>query len=208
VAKTLFDQAGGCATVEPLQPPCVTAIDQEIPEVVLVNSHDGTSAYKIMGGIFRLICSNGMVIGDTSFECSVRHSGDVINNVIEGSYEVVKGIERVMPVIDSWKQIKLEAPEKMAFAKAARALRWDDDDAPVTPDSLIIPQRYDDRGDDLWRTFNVCQERLIKGGVRGRNKSARRTTTRAVAGVTENIRLNKALWSLTQEMAAIKQQQG
>ena len=183
-------------------------VGQEIPEVVLVNSHDGTSAYKIMGGIFRLICSNGMVIGDTSFECSVRHSGDVIGNVIEGSYEVVKGIERVMPVIDSWKQIKLEAPEKMAFAKAARALRWDDDDAPVTPEALVLPIRYEDRGDDLWRVFNVAQERLIKGGVRGRNKSARRTTTRAVAGVTENIRLNKALWSLTQEMAAIKQAQG
>lgn len=181
---------------------------QEIPEIVLVNSHDGTSAYKIMGGIFRLICSNGMVIGDNSFECSVRHSGDVINNVIEGSFEVVKGIERVMPVIDTWKQIKLEAPEKMAFAKAARALRWDDEDAPVTPDSLLVPQRYDDRGDDLWRTFNVAQERLVKGGIRGRNKSSRRMTTRAVAGVTENIKLNKALWTLTQEMAAIKQAQG
>lgn len=107
---------------------------QEIPEIVLVNSRDGTSAYKITGDIFRLICSNSMVIGDTSFECSVRHSGDVISNVIEGSFEVVKGIERVMPVINTWKQIKLEAPEKPAFAKAARALRWDDD-----------------RGDDLWR---------------------------------------------------------
>lgn len=181
---------------------------QEIPEIVLVNSHDGTSAYKIMGGIFRLICSNGMVIGDTSFECSVRHSGDVINNVIEGSFEVVKGIERVMPVIDTWKQIKLEAPEKMAFAKAARALRWDDEDAPVTPDSLLVPQRYEDHKDDLFTVYNVAQEHLIKGGVRGRNKSARRMTTRAVTGVSENIKLNKSLWMLAQEMAAIKQAQG
>src|SRR5262249_24374538 len=37
-------------------------VGAEVPELVLVNSHDGTSAYKFLAGIFRLICRNGMVV--------------------------------------------------------------------------------------------------------------------------------------------------
>src|SRR6266568_364950 len=36
----------------------------EVHEVVLVNSQDGTSAYNLYGGIFRLVCTNGLIRGD------------------------------------------------------------------------------------------------------------------------------------------------
>jgi hypothetical protein len=52
--------------------------------------------------------------------------------------------------------------------------------------------------------FNRVQENLIKGGVAGRAATGRRTTTRAVGGVTENVKLNKALWTLADSMAALK----
>jgi uncharacterized protein DUF932 len=31
------------------------AVDDVIPEVVLINSHDGTSAYKLIAGLYRLM---------------------------------------------------------------------------------------------------------------------------------------------------------
>jgi Domain of unknown function (DUF932) len=34
------------------------------PEVVVVNSHDGTSAYKVMAGLLRMVCLNGMIVAD------------------------------------------------------------------------------------------------------------------------------------------------
>ena len=39
-------------------------IGDVFPEVVLVNSHNGTSAYHLTAGLFRLVCLNGMVVSD------------------------------------------------------------------------------------------------------------------------------------------------
>jgi len=37
------------------------------PEIVLTNSHNGTSSFKFHVGLFRLVCSNGLVIADQTF---------------------------------------------------------------------------------------------------------------------------------------------
>jgi len=184
------------------------AVGQDVPEVIVVNSHDGTSSYNIMGGVFRLVCSNGLIVGDTTSEVRVRHSGNILDNVIEGSFQVVNDVQRVMPVIEDWKRLELTLEQRMAYAQSALGLRWDADDdgvvqAPVVPGSLLQIKRFDDRKSDLWTTFNVVQENLIRGGVRGRGTTGKRMTTRAVSSVSENVRLNKSLWSLTQRMAEL-----
>ncbi len=178
-------------------------VGQEVPELVLVNSHDGASAYQLMGGIYRVVCSNGMIIGNTMSEVKVRHSGDVVGNVIEGSFEVIDGIKKVVPVIDDWKRLELSFEQRKAYAEAALGLRWDEDAAPIGAAALISPRRFEDRKNDLWTTFNIAQENLIRGGIRGSNANGRRMRTRAVAGVSENVKLNKALWSLTEKMAEL-----
>lgn len=183
-------------------------VGQEVPELVLVNSHDGASAYNLMGGIYRLVCSNGMIVGNTSAEIKVRHSGDVIHNVIEGSFEVIQSIKKVIPVIDDWKRLELTYDQRKAYAESALGLRWDADEAgnvqaPISNTALLNVRRFDDHKKDLWTTFNVVQENLIRGGLRGTGTTGRRMSTRAVSSVTENVKLNKALWSLTEKMAEL-----
>ena len=183
-------------------------VGQEVPELVLVNSHDGASAYNLMGGIYRLVCSNGMIVGNTSSEVKVRHSGNVVGNVIEGSFEVIDSIKRVIPVIEDWKRLDLTYEQRKAYAEAALGLRWDMDEAgnvqaPISATSLLSARRFEDRGDSLWLTYQKAQENLIRGGLRGEGSTGRRMTTRAVASVTENVKLNKALWVLTEKMAEL-----
>jgi hypothetical protein len=183
-------------------------VGQEVPELVLVNSHDGASAYNLMGGIYRLVCSNGMIVGNTSSEVKVRHSGNVVGNVIEGSFEVIDSIKKVIPVIDDWKKLDLTYEQRKAYAEAALGLRWDADEAgnvqaPVSATSLLSARRFEDRGDSLWLTYQKTQENLIRGGLRGEGSTGRRMTTRAVSSVSENVKLNKALWQLTQRMAEL-----
>jgi hypothetical protein len=179
-------------------------VGQEVPELVLVNSHDGASAYSLMGGIYRLVCSNGMVVSSgAESEVKVRHSGDTLSNVIEGSFEVIEGLKRVIPVIDDWKQLQLTYEQRKAYAEAALGLRWDAEQAPISATSLLNTRRHEDRKDDLFTTFNKVQENLIRGGLRGEGSTGRRMTTRAVASVTENVKLNKALWQLTAKMAEL-----
>jgi hypothetical protein len=182
----------------------VINVGDSVSELVLVNSHDGASAYSLTGGIYRLVCSNGMVVGDASCEVKVRHSGNVLKNVIEGSFRVIEDLQLIEPVIGDWKAIQLDSREAVAYAEAAMDLRWDHGTAPIRAEQLLDVRRYEDNKHDLWTTFNKVQENVIRGGLRGRGATGRRTSTREVNSVTENIRLNKSLWSLTQKMAELK----
>ncbi|MCU0790694.1 MAG: DUF945 domain-containing protein [Nitratireductor sp.] len=176
----------------------------EANEIILVNSHDGTSSYQMLAGCFRFVCHNGLICGETHEDFRVRHSGDVVGNVIEGAFRVLDEFERVDASKVNMKRIDLRPEHQQAFAQAALQLRYDPDEAaPIEPRQLNEARRFDDRGADLWRTFNRVQENLLRGGLSGRNANGRRTTTREVKGVSENVRLNRALWTLAEEMARL-----
>lgn len=187
------------------------------PEVVLINSHDGTSAYKLMSGVFRLVCLNGMVVQDKEGESlTVQHKGDVVRQVIEGSYEVVQDAQRAIEGASTWAGISLDRQEKQIMAEAAHVLRFGDAegnvDTAIPAHTMLTPRRREDVGDSLWTTFNVIQENAIKGGMSGRaapDRSkgewrGRKATAREVTGIDQDVKLNKALWTLAAKMAELK----
>ena len=175
-------------------------------EIILLNSHDGTSSYQMLAGAFRFVCANGLVCGDTVADVRIPHKGDITGQVIEGAYEVLEGFERVQESREAMQAIILDDGEAEVFARAALALKYDDPDkpAPITESQILMPRRYDDRRPDLWMTFNRLQENLIKGGLRGRSANGRRQSTRAVQGIDSDIRLNRALWLLAEGMRQLK----
>lgn len=182
-------------------------------EILLKNANDGTSAYDLMAGLFRIQCLNSLVTQTSTIDSvKVRHSGDVMGKVIEGTYRVMGEAEKALAAPADWSQVKLDRDEREIFAEAAHFIRFADAegnvDTAIKPQQLLMPRRYDDRGDDLWTTFNVAQENVIRGGLRGVGRDAnghrRRTTTRAVNGIDQDVKLNKALWTLTEKMAALK----
>lgn len=174
-------------------------------EIILINSHDGTTSYQMLAGCFRFVCQNGMICGEQFEDFRSRHSGDVVGNVIEGAFRVLNEFQIVDQRREEMKAIQLRPEAQQIFARAALQLKYDpeQDHAPIEPEQLNASRRFDDRGSDLWRTFNRVQENLLRGGLRGRARSGRRTSTREVTGVSENIRLNRALWTLADEMAKL-----
>ncbi len=183
------------------------------PEVILVNSHDGTSAYKIMAGLFRLVCLNGMVVSDREFaNVSIPHKGNVTDLVIEGSYTVLDESRKALEAADVWAGVTLSRDEQVAMAEAAHTLRFGDaegeTETPIKPEQLLTVRRQADSGSDLWRTANTLQENVIRGGLsawgRDANNRPRRTTTREVKGIDADVKINKALWMLSERMAQIK----
>lgn len=182
-------------------------VGDEVPELVLVNSHDRTSSYQLSAGIFRLVCSNGLVVKSAAFgDINIQHSGDITSRVIEGSYEVVGNLSRITETIDTLKGARLNDQQQIAFAKAALALKAPTDEhgniqSPIQPERLLEVKRFADAAPTVWNTFNRVQENLLKGGQRGRSATGRRVRTRSVASVTEDLRLNKSLWVLAEELA-------
>jgi len=179
----------------------------EANEIILLNSHDGTSSYQMLAGMFRFVCSNGLVCGDTVADVRVPHKGDVSGHVIEGAYEVLRGFDRVKDSRDAMRAITLDEGEAEVFARSALALKYDPTDnkpAPITESQILMPRRFDDRRPDLWSVFNRTQENLTKGGLHGRSANGRRQQTRPVQGIDSDVRLNRALWMLADGLRQLK----
>lgn len=178
---------------------------REANEIILLNSHDGTSSYQMLAGMFRFVCQNGMVCGDTLADFRVPHKGDVVGQVIEGAYTVLNGFEKAAEQADAMKALALPRPEQEAFARAALTLRYNDENpAPIEAEQLLQAKRSEDHAADLWTTFNRVQENMTKGGVHGRNRTGRRVTTRPINGIDQNVKINRALWVLAEEMRKLR----
>ena len=191
------------------------AVGDVFPEVVLVNSHDGSTSYNIMAGLFRLACSNGLVVpcSDATQEVSVRHTGrNIVDDVIEGSYRVLAESTAAIETSKQWGLIELNPHEQQALAVGAHHVRFADShgeiNTPIKPEQFLSARRYDDRKNDLWTVFNRVQENAIKGGLRGvvtdTNGRRRRTSTKEVKGIDGNVSINKALWKMAEFMASTK----
>lgn len=179
------------------------AVGDYVPEIVLTNSHDGSSAFRISAGLYRLVCSNGLTVGGDTFSTSRRHSGDV-GHVIDGVYSIIDDFPEIVRTQKVWGQIDLTPRQQLAFAEAAVPLRWDvgaNGNSPVNPSHLLRTHRWADDRNDLWTTFNRVQENLIKGGVRAVGSTGRRIASKAVKSVDGDQRLNKSLWTLAQALA-------
>jgi hypothetical protein len=188
------------------------AVGDTYPELVLENAHDGTSRYKLMGGMFRLACLNGMVVADgTVASIAIGHTGKIADKVIDGSFTVLEQTKDATRVALDWRGVELKQAERLAFADSVRMLRFGEEEAatsPIRSDQFLVPRREADRGSDLWRTFNVAQENAIRGGLsamgRDANGKVRRSTTREIKGIDQDLKLNRALFALAEKMAEIK----
>jgi hypothetical protein len=182
-------------------------------EIVLKNANDGSAAYDLLAGAFRIVCLNSLVTQTDDMESlRVRHSGDVQGKVIEGTYRVLDTAEQTLRAPQDWPQITLQREERGILAEAAHTLRFSDVkgyvETPIKPQQLLIPRRPEDQAPNLWNTFNVVQENCIRGGItamgRDKNNRPRRTTSREVKGIDQDVKLNRALWTLANKMAELK----
>src|ERR1035437_9952292 len=180
---------------------------QEANEIILVNSHDGSSAYQMLAGVFRFVCQNGLVCGDLRSDIRIPPKGNITDNVIEGAFRVVDDFEKIDEQKSGMKLLTLNDGEQSAFARAALALKYDETEltsAPITESQVLSAKRFEDRKSDLWSTFNRVQENMTKGGLRGRSANNRNISTRAVTGIDNSIKLNRAMWILAEEMRKLK----
>ena len=174
------------------------SLDDAVPEIVLINSHDGRSAYQLRAGLHRPVCTNGLLtpIGDFGL-IHVSHRGNVVRNVVDAAQQITREFGRVGEVIEQMRGTALSGGQQMDFAREALTLRFADRaEPPVQPAQLLERRRMADIGDDLWRTFNAVQEGVLRGGLCGRTATGRAMRTRGIRAIRENVRLNTGLWQL------------
>jgi len=184
-------------------------VGDSLPEIVVINSHDGSTGLQLWSGVFRMVCSNGMVVASETYgKVSLPHRGDLQGKVIDASYKVIDNANKALIGVQEWTKIDLDRSAQLDFAAAALMARYDDLKAsPVQPWSLLESRRSEDEANDLWTVFNKVQENLIRGGVGGLKKldNGRHgwRTVRPVRGVGRNVELNADLWRLADSFAQV-----
>lgn len=181
-------------------------VQAEANEIIIINSHNGSSAYQMLAGCLRFACQNGLIRGDINNDIRIKHSGNIIDNVIEGAYTILDNFKSVDESKALLKSIALNPDEQRIFAETALMLRYDEKaPAGLAPEQLLKTNRRDDLSPDLWTTFNKIQENTIRGKIRFYDRESRKFgTTRAVNGIDQSVKLNKALWTLAEKMAELK----
>ena len=181
-------------------------LDEWNVELVLMNSHDAGCAYQLHAGIYRRLCSNGLVISEGGFEAlRFRHAGLDPEEVVRASLRLMEFMPGVGARIQRFRQHTMDARESLDFAGRALLLRYPTlEEAPVEAETLLKARRPEDEGSDLWITMNRCQENLIRGGVSDwrRDKRGRLRSVRVLRGIDSKVGVNKGLWDLAERVAS------
>jgi len=168
-------------------------VGDSFPEMLLINAHNGLGGYILQGGLFRMVCSNGMVISESDFgKIHIRHIGFEPEQVKEASRQLVMNTSRIADKIDVWQNTELTSRSRQDFFTDAAKIRFDNPDEGIIR-AMSNVRREADRGTDLWTTFNVAQENLIRGGFV--NSSTRRNV-RPITSIQKDVKFNSQLWDL------------
>ena len=169
-----------------------------VPEVILINAHDGTAAYHLKAGFFRFVCSNGLMVGTQVAGFTIRHtvSKQTTAEVIDGATRIVTdSFPAMLQNIDRFKSITLDNTQQYRLAARGINLRYGTTLAPMTPADLLTVRRDDDADPTLWNVLNRIQESTVYGGFENKAPfSSRRVTVRPIERVSQVAAINSGLW--------------
>ena len=174
------------------------ALSDAIPELVLLNAHDGRSAYQLRVGLYRPICTNGLMVALGELAAvHVAHRGDVVESVVTQALQLAEQFGLIAEHVQAMESRLLRTDEREEFATRALALRFDAQRAhAIGVGQVLQPVRAEDQKPDLWSAFNIVQEHLMRGGLRRRTASGRLAVTRGIRAIGEDVRINTGLWQL------------
>ena len=183
--------------------------DNVWPQIIMTNSHDGKNAFTFQAGMYRLVCSNGLVIADEEFgKMKIRHMGYDFEALRGTIGEMVEKLPLTVESMNKFKGTELTQPQKYDLARRAIATRFKlqkdqkvDQVYKIDLDEVLKPVRKEDAGNDLWSVFNLVQEKVVEGdfeyvsGVKMRK-------ARKIKNFKQDLDVNQKLFEIAKEFAA------
>ena len=174
--------------------------DDAFPRLILTNSHDGFNSFQFRVGIYRFVCSNGLVVADEEFSAfRIRHKGYTFAELQEVVVQAVKDLPNKVEVLNKMQLRELTPVEQRQLAIDAMQLRtnridatWDEE----TIQDVLTPIRDADKGNDLWSVFNVIQEKITQGGYSAALNGAKVRKVRKIKSFEKDLEVNQKLFKL------------
>ena len=189
----------------------VTGEIESFPRIILQNSHDGFNSFKFMAGLYRCVCSNGLVIADAEYaKLSIRHinySFEEVRLVIE---QIVNSLPEKIKVIDDMKKVTLTDEQKAEFATNVIKLRKNvpiDENFEVSESTIadiLTPVRKEDKGNSLWNVFNVLQEKVMLGNFNfSKNDNSKSRKMRKIVSPVKDVKINYEMFNLANSYMSV-----
>lgn len=178
----------------------------EFEDIILTNSHNRTSSFIVDLAIFRLVCSNMLVIPSKSFvHTSIVHVGFTEEKVKNAITEVTSYMPKIKEQVANFKTIHLSKAEEQMLANAAIDIRFDTNTHYIKSEELLKVNHQEDEIPTLWNVYNRIQEAMIRGGVKMKNLVTNKTfTSKAINGIDATIKFNKELFEVVEKVAHLK----
>lgn len=178
-------------------------VGDTLVEAIIRNSHNGTAAFSMGAGLFRLVCSNGLTVPTSVAErFTLRHNHFSFDDVKGLAESFSKKLPMIEGSVNRMMERILNEDEKRGFVKMAAKSRWATGEVPSTIniDDILTPNRKADEGDDLWRVFNTVQEKFVRGGVGYKSVRGRNVKLRGIQNIMVQNNINTKLWETAELM--------
>ena len=179
------------------------SVGDTLVEAIVRNSHNGMSTFSVSSGLHRLVCSNGLTVPTSvADKFNVRHSGFELDDV----KRLMDGFSKKLPLIQGsvgrMMERELSMDEKIEYVQKSAKIRWAEGSIPTDAQlvNLLTPNRVEDDKNDLWTTFNVVQEKFVRGGFDYQTNTGRKSKLRDLKSIMAVKTINTKLWELAEEM--------
>jgi len=159
--------------------------DEAYTSITISNSCNGAKPLQMSLGMFRQVCTNGLVRFDQHAETEkIKHTEINYRDLDRFVASITSKTDKLLTEVNEMKHKGLSIEDMHKLATEAASLRYNNLDD-INIDSLLTVNRVEDEGNDLWTVFNRIQENL----------------THDIRNMNEDIKLNQQLFSLANQYA-------
>ena len=175
-------------------------VGDSLIEAVIRNSHNGLSAFSVSSGLHRLVCSNGLTVPTSVADSiSVKHMKFDMGMVREITDQFAERLPVIQRSVGKMETTFLEEERLVDFVNKSALIRWDKGSLPkINVEDFLRPERDGDVGNSVWKTFNVIQEKFVRGGLKYQSKKGRFTSMKELKNFQNINKINTNLWELAE----------
>lgn len=175
-------------------------VGDSLVEAIIKNSHNGMSSFSVSAGLHRLVCSNGLTVPTSiSDKISVRHMRFDLGAVREITDQFAERLPVIQRSVGKMETTFLNEEKMVDFVSKAAVLRWEKGSVPkINVEDFLRPLRHEDSGNSVWKTFNVVQEKFVRGGLRYQTEKGRFNSMKELKNFQSINKINTNLWELAE----------
>jgi len=176
--------------------------DTVYPSILVTNSHDGKNSFQFQASIFRMICENGLVVSEKDFESlKIRHMGYDFESLQTTLKELIGKLPLTVESMNRMTNTELVENQILEMANKMLEIRVEGTKNQITENSInevLKSQRKEDKGNNVWVTFNKIQENILEGNFNYLTSKGKVRQARPIKNFKQDIDVNKRLWEVAE----------